>query len=69
MLFKKKPIKEPITCNHIFQKYVRMYDCKRMCNTFYLICELCGEKTTINFSDGMLTDLFSDISEHSIRSR
>lgn len=67
-IFKKKEPEE-IKCEHIYGEYVRMHDCKRMCNTLHLKCVYCGEVTTVNVSYGLLTDLYADIYENGIKLR
>ena len=73
MFFKRKEKpehkEELIKCNHIFDSYRRIYDCKRMCQIFYLKCELCNEITSINVSDRFLYDLQDDIYNNGINMR
>ncbi len=63
MLFKKKENSKSVQveCNHIFNKYIRIVDPKRMCVTFHLKCMLCNETISLNVTSGMLADLFNDI--------
>ena len=69
MLFKKKEQSTPFECEHIYNKYVRMADPKRMCITMYLKCYKCGKSFELNVTSGLLADLFHDISENGIISR
>ena len=59
MFNKRKPDK--IECNHIFNNYIRVADPQRMCITMYLRCMLCNETISLKVTDGMLADLYSDI--------
>ena len=63
-ILKKKP--EEVKCNHIFNEYIRENDYKRMCHPIHLKCAYCGEVTTVNVSDGLLTDLYHDLNENGI---
>lgn len=62
MIFKKNDSKSaPAECNHIFNKYIRIADPKRMCITMHLRCMLCNETISLNLTSGLLADLYSDI--------